>query len=1077
MNRDWLSRQVRHRRPPSLQSGLRAKRLVLRRFTVELLEDRRLLTAAGDVSPQLAFDSSEAPTSLLVQYRDDATYASTLAAYQAGSNVDEQWTIAPSMREVKLIAGVDLASALAAYQNDANVVFAEPDYPVKLDTLIPTDPHFDEQWDLKNTGQSSGFPDCDIHVTQAWDATLGSSSVVVAVIDTGVDYDHPDLYQNIWINQREIPASRLQNLVDIDGDGQITFRDLSDLQNQGDFKITDVNGDGRIDAADILAPMVKDSLGKDNGAGGWADGVDTERNGYVDDLDGYDFVNSDRDPGDDYFHGTHVAGTIAAMMNNGEGIAGIAPKTLIMPLKFLDSKGYGVTSDAIAALNYAVANGATISNNSWGGGGFSQLFQTALANAQAHDHIFVAAAGNFSENTDVTPYYPASYANANIVSVAATDPGDYIAYFSNKGLHSVDLGAPGVGILSTLPTIETPGMLDQGLVPNYGTLDGTSMAAPHVAGVIALVRAHHPEWSAQQVIQDVLSTADPVPSLKGVTFTGGRLNAAAALGQGSDTTAPHLVQIEPTGVNTGPIDHLHLTFSEVIDPATLDSNDLVSFIGPDGEPIGIMGISPAGGNGREFNVTFPAQSAVGQYTLVLGPHISDTTGNELDQDGNRTGGEDPDDDITANFTIVTSFVFTSSDVPIVFSDFDAVSSLLTIDQDLPIGDINVGINLSFPQAGNLSIWLVSPAQTVVQLSYRNGGAEADFTDTIFDDEADTAIGSGAAPFTGSFQPDEALGAFQLENARGTWQLFVQNVSDTPDFGSINAWSLDITRAEGTGCCTSNKPPTPKDDTVTGVQNTPLGISGAALLSNDSDPDGDKLTIVSVTNAVGGTAVLKTNGNITFLPNLGVSQGSFDYVVSDRQSTASAHVTLKLLPQYPLHNTTNGNDVNNDGYVVAYDALLIINWLNAFGPTEIHQIGAAALPNLFYDTRADNFIAASDALAVVNYINAHPNQPNFISADGAEGEGGSNLADSLPGDAVPFLPVEQSVADNQQPAPTQSMVLVPMAPLTPDSSLPLRPIATAADSSPLDPGAVDQCFQIEEPNSSGNDVRLLMDAWH
>src|SRR5262245_58475267 len=164
--------------------------------------------------------------------------------------------------------------------------------------------------------------------------------------------------------------------------------------------------------------------------------------------------------------------------------------------------------------------------------------------------------------------------------------------------------------------------------------------------------------------------------------------------------------------------------------------------------------------------------------------------------------------------------------------------------------------------------------------------------------------------------------------------------------------------------------------------------------------------------------------MTFIPALGVSQGSFQYVVSDGTTTASANVTVKLLPQYPLHNMKNGNDVNNDGYVVAYDALLIINWLNAYGPTEIHRIGAASLPDLFYDTRADNFIAPSDALMVINYINSHPGPSSLAVSDAAEGEAVPSAASFDSADNTEFLSFDQQSAANNAPSePPQFILLV------------------------------------------------------
>src|SRR4029453_265717 len=191
---------------------------------------------------------------------------------------------------------MDYAAALATFRNDPNVLFAEPHYRVSLQ-LLPNDPDFSRLWGLDNTGQVGGTEDADIDAPEAWDVTTGRQSTVVAVIDTGVDYNHPDLYQNIWINQGEIPASRKENLVDTDGDGLITFVDLNDPQNQGPFKITDVNGDGRIDGADLPPPLQK-SGGADAGGGGWKDGIDGDQDKFVDDFVGYDFVNGDNDPMD-----------------------------------------------------------------------------------------------------------------------------------------------------------------------------------------------------------------------------------------------------------------------------------------------------------------------------------------------------------------------------------------------------------------------------------------------------------------------------------------------------------------------------------------------------------------------------------------------------------------------------------------------------------------------------------------------------------------------------------------------------------------------------------------------------------
>ncbi len=235
------------------------------------------------------------------------------------------------------------------------------------------------------------------------------------------------------------------------------------------------------------------------------DSNDTDLAGNV--VPGYNFVNNTTNTLDDNGHGTHVSGIIGAKGNNGTGVAGVDWNVEIMPLKFLGSDGQGYLSDAVKAVNFAVAAGAKIINNSWGGGGFDAAMDAAIQNAQNHGVIFVAAAGNDSSNNDTTPEYPASYSHGNVVSVAATDQSNNLASFSDYG-QSVTIAAPGVSVLSTTPN------------NTYTYYSGTSMATPFVTGALALVWSIHPEWSYSQVIADVLNSADRVASLNGKVQTG-----------------------------------------------------------------------------------------------------------------------------------------------------------------------------------------------------------------------------------------------------------------------------------------------------------------------------------------------------------------------------------------------------------------------------------------------------------------------------------------------------------------------------------------------------------------------------
>jgi len=364
----------------------------------------------------------------------------------------------------RLGPNVDVLQAVSRLKADPSVQYAEPNYILHAD-VTPNDPRYPELWGMNNTGQSGGTIDADIDADTAWNVSTGSSSVLLAVIDTGIDYNHPDLAANIWTNPGEIPG----NSIDDDG------------------------------------------------------------NGFVDDIHGWDFVNNDGDPFDDYGHGTHVSGTIGGVGNNGIGVTGVNWNVKIMGVKFLDSSGSGTTANAILSVQYTTMMGVRLTSNSWGGGSFSQALYDAIAAAGAANIAFVAAAGNNGANSDTSPAYPAAYDLANIISVAATDRNDLLASFSNWGAVSVDLAAPGVDILSTLPGNQ------------YGLNSGTSMATPHVAGAYALaLSVSVPGIPVAQVKNILLSSVDHIPAMAGKCVSNGRLNIFFAIAE-PDTTPPGMI--------------------------------------------------------------------------------------------------------------------------------------------------------------------------------------------------------------------------------------------------------------------------------------------------------------------------------------------------------------------------------------------------------------------------------------------------------------------------------------------------------------------------------------------------------
>ncbi len=346
-----------------------------------------------------------------------------------------------------------------------------PAIPNAPSATTGADTLFSKQWGMK-----------DIGVEAAWNINRGNNKITVAVIDTGVDYTHEDLLPNLWRNTNEIPNNN----------------------------------------------------------------IDDDKNGYVDDIVGWDFISNDNKPydlaatsigellnGGNPGHGTHCAGNVAASGGNGKGVSGVAPKAQIMILRFIGNEG-GTTADAIKSIHYAVDNGAKILSNSWGSEGEDPneatenlALRESVKYAEDKGTLFIAAAGNghqgagYNNDTDSKPAYPASYENDNIISVAALDSSNNLGSFSNWGVKSVDIGAPGVKIFST-----TVGNKYSDTVIDLlgATWDGTSMACPHVAGAAALYWSVNPNKTWKEVKAAIINSAKRIPTLEGKVSSNGKLN-------------------------------------------------------------------------------------------------------------------------------------------------------------------------------------------------------------------------------------------------------------------------------------------------------------------------------------------------------------------------------------------------------------------------------------------------------------------------------------------------------------------------------------------------------------------------
>ncbi|MBU6338127.1 MAG: S8 family serine peptidase, partial [Acidobacteria bacterium] len=393
-----------------------------------------------------------APREVLVRFRSsaDASERSEARADVEG-RLTETWELVPGLQLLRIPAGESVTAAVGELEDNPDVAYASPNVIMELQAT-PNDPRLGELWGMN-----------DIRASGAWDSGTGSRDVPVAVLDTGVQIDHPDLKDNIWTNPGETAGN----------------------------------------------------------------GIDDDANGYIDDVNGWDFLGNDNSPGYEGepsgAHGTHVAGTIGAVGDNGLGVAGVNWRSSIMPLTICNKGGSCYLDAAISALQYAVDKGARVSNNSYGGPGCSYTpLRDAISAAGARGHLFVAAAGNSRASNDLDPHCPASYGLPNIISVAASNPAGNLAWFSNYG-DWVDLAAPGQGIVSTLPE---GGF---GRTGGYGSLNGTSMASPHVAGAAALLLSLNPGWTVAQLKARLIDSTHALNTEEGFAPRNGGLDLANAV--------------------------------------------------------------------------------------------------------------------------------------------------------------------------------------------------------------------------------------------------------------------------------------------------------------------------------------------------------------------------------------------------------------------------------------------------------------------------------------------------------------------------------------------------------------------
>lgn len=613
--------------------------------------------------------------------------------------------------KVLLPKGADKDTLIKRLSVNPAVAVAEPDYPLHA-LATPDDPDFGQLWGLLNTGQNSGTAGADIKATDAWDISTGSHEVVIGVIDSGMDYNHPDLVDNRWVNPGDLPGS--------------TY--------------------------------------------------------------GYSTLNAELDPMDSDSHGTHVAGTIGATGNNGIGVVGVNWNVTLLPCQFLGPTG-GSTAGAIECINYftdlKLNHGVNVkaTNNSWGGGSYSDTLRAAIESGGDAGILFIAAAGNSGVDADSTPMYPAAYDLDAIVSVASTDRNDQLSIFtsgaSNYGAVSVDLGAPGSAILSTVPG------------GGYASYSGTSMASPHVAGAAALLWSVNPDITPLEMKSILMDSGDSLSALEGKTVSGKRLNLANAMVD-ADPTPSFRLSITPRNqqITAGDSAQYTVDIGNIAD--WMGEVALTVDVDPALEGVSLSADTAEPGQSLTLDVNTSAETAWGSYQFTVTG--TDTATGELVKSVNASLEILPQG--------LQDYPYSNDNAsPIPDNTAEGISSVISVPQSGSLFGVNVSVDITHTWRGDLIVMLRSPQGTEHTLHNRTGGSEDNLVQ--------------------SWQLD----SFNGEEMQGDWTLTVSDNANL-DTGTLNNWQLTLT------ALSDDTPPEP----VAPVANFSYSASGLTVSFSDLSTD-------------------------------------------------------------------------------------------------------------------------------------------------------------------------------------------------------------------------------------------------